>query len=90
MELLNRLIEASQNPYSSIRETKKKTGRKAVGYCCTYTPEEIIHAAGLLPVRLFGAKAGISRADAHLQAYSCSLVRGILEDALAGNLEFLD
>ena len=29
-------------------------------------------------------------ADAHLQAYSCSLVRGALEDALAGRLDFLD
>jgi bcr-type benzoyl-CoA reductase subunit C len=41
-------------------------------------------------VRLFGTKSGIEKADGHLQAYSCSLVRGIMEDALQGNLDFLD
>jgi bcr-type benzoyl-CoA reductase subunit C len=38
---------------------------------------------------LFGAQNQISLADAHLQAYSCSLVRGALEDALSGDLDFL-
>ncbi|MBI5897274.1 MAG: 2-hydroxyacyl-CoA dehydratase, partial [Desulfobacterales bacterium] len=34
--------------------------------------------------------AQISRADGYLQAYCCGLVRGALEDALAGRLAFLD
>ena len=72
------------------RRIKKDSGKKILGYFCSYTPEEIIHAAGVHPLRLFGTRSAIAHADAHLQAYSCSLVRGVLEEALAGRLEFLD
>ncbi|HNU92683.1 MAG TPA: 2-hydroxyacyl-CoA dehydratase family protein [Spirochaetota bacterium] len=72
------------------RRLKQGSGGKILGYFCTYTPEEIIHAAGIHPMRLFGTRFAIAHADAHLQAYSCSLVRGVLEEALAGRLEFLD
>lgn len=90
MEILNEFIRAAHDPVSYARESKQKKKKKFIGYCCTYTPEEIIYAAGAIPVRLFGIKTGIAKADAHLQAYSCSLVRGIMEDALLGNLDFLD
>ncbi len=69
---------------------KKKTGRKIIGYFCSYAPEEIIHASGALPYRIFGSGENISLADSFLQSYSCSLVRGGLEDALNGSLSFLD
>ena len=79
----------AKNPDEYARALKKETGRKIVGYFCSYTPEEIILAAGAVPFRIFG-KGDIALADAHLQAYSCSLVRGALEDALSGGLDFLD
>ncbi|MBW1815403.1 MAG: hypothetical protein JRJ39_17740 [Deltaproteobacteria bacterium] len=31
-----------------------KSGKKIIGYFCTYTPIEIIHAAGFMPVRVTG------------------------------------
>jgi bzd-type benzoyl-CoA reductase N subunit len=68
----------------------KAEGRRVVGYFCSYTPEEIIHAAGAHPFRLFGTDDAIHLADAHFQSYCCSLVRGALEGALAGRLDFLD
>jgi benzoyl-CoA reductase subunit C len=68
----------------------KEQGRKIVGYFCSYTPEEIIYAAGAHPFRIFAAGENIHFADAHFQSYCCSLVRGALEGALAGNLDFLD
>jgi len=68
----------------------RSSGKKVLGYFCSYTPEEIIHAAGILPVRLFGAKDDTSVADKHLQAYCCSLVRGALADAMNGRLDYLD
>ncbi|MBU1182617.1 MAG: 2-hydroxyacyl-CoA dehydratase family protein [Proteobacteria bacterium] len=79
----------AKNPNEYARELKKTTGRKIVGYFCSYAPEEIILAAGAVPFRIFG-RGDVSLADAHLQAYSCSLVRGALEDALSGGLDFLD
>lgn len=87
---VSRFRAAADDPLSYAGELKKKTGKKIVGYLCSYTPEEIIFAAGASPLRLFGASGPITRADAHLQSYCCSLVRGCLDNALAGRLGFLD
>jgi benzoyl-CoA reductase subunit C len=89
MEVLNDFYRVSENPYEYARDLRGK-GRKIIGYFCSYTPEEIILASGAHPMRLFGTKNDISLADAHLQPYSCSLVRGALEEALSGRLDFLD
>ena len=82
--------EIANNPNAYAKKIKNETGRSIIGHFCTYTPEEIIHASGALPFRIFGTKENITLADKHLQSYCCSLVRGGLEDALSGNLSFLD
>jgi bcr-type benzoyl-CoA reductase subunit C len=89
MEAATIFHEVVDNPEGYAKEWKARTGKKVVGYFCSYVPEEIITAAGALPFRIFGGGCAVSRADSHLQAYSCSLVRGGLEDALAGKLDFL-
>jgi bzd-type benzoyl-CoA reductase N subunit len=78
------------NPGGHAAAWKRETGGKVVGHFCSYTPEEIITAAGALPFRILSSGGAVSKADAHLQAYSCSLVRGALEDAMTGRLDFLD
>jgi bzd-type benzoyl-CoA reductase N subunit len=60
-----------------------------MGYLCSYVPEEMIHAAGLTPVRLRGTTAPIRYADAHLQSFACALCRSTLDQALSRDLEFL-
>jgi benzoyl-CoA reductase subunit C len=90
MQALEKLKEISKDPYSYALNLKQTTAKPIIGNFCSYTPEEFIYAAGGVPFRLFGTKDDISMADAHLQAYCCSLVRGGLEDALRGNLGFLD
>ena len=87
--IIERFKTAAKDPGAYARGWKKKNQKDVIGYFCSYAPEEIILATGALPFRLFGAKKQISLADAHLQAYSCSLVRGALEDALSGDLDFL-
>jgi len=89
MEELHKLRKIAENPGEYLQGLKKDN-EKILGYFCSYTPEEIILAAGVHPTRLFGTKDDISLADAHLQSYCCSLVRGALEDVLRGNLAFLD
>ena len=89
MDVLRQFHEISDNP-GTYASALKNQGKKIIGYFCSYTPEEIIHAAGLHPMRLFGTKDDIHLADKHLQSYSCSLVRGALADVLSGRLDFLD
>ncbi|PKN18873.1 MAG: 2-hydroxyacyl-CoA dehydratase [Deltaproteobacteria bacterium HGW-Deltaproteobacteria-6] len=90
MDRIAELLTIVENPYFYLQQLKDKTGKKIVGTVCSYAPEELIFAAGALPVRLFGSDSGIHRADLHLQSYCCSLVRGILEEALSGRLDLLD
>lgn len=89
MKRLDEFREILKDPASYGRNLKEQ-GRRIVGYFCSYTPEEIIYAAGAHPFRIFAAGGNIHFADAHFQSYCCSLVRGALEGALAGNLDFLD
>src|SRR3989339_1489352 len=88
MKLSEEFSRVIKDPYDYERKLKKE--KKIVGTLCSYAPEEIIIAAGAHPFRLFDSGQKGRFADAHLQSYCCSLVRGILEDALAGRLEFLD
>jgi len=78
-----------RNPYPYLAGLREK-GERLIAYFCSYVPEEIIHAAGFTPVRIMGAMRTITHADAHLQAYCCSLARTDLDMALEGELDFLE
>ena len=61
--------------------------RESIGYLCTFTPKELIHAAGFTPIRILAGNEPISLATAHIQSYACSQARGCLELALKGKLD---
>lgn len=89
MKQIEEFYEVLKDPATYGRKLTGGSSRKIVGYFCSYTPEEIIYAAGAHPFRIFGTGENILFADAHFQSYCCSLVRGALEGALAGHLDFL-
>jgi bzd-type benzoyl-CoA reductase N subunit len=69
----------------------KKNGGKVVGTVCCHVPEEIIHAAGMLPVRLRGTGCtDDSEAEVWTSSWSCSFVRACVEYILNGTFDFLD
>ncbi len=90
MDIFRKFHDLCADPDGYARRWKTGTGGKVVGTLCSYAPEELILAAGALGFRIAGGHGTITRADAHLQSYSCSLVRGALDDALGGRLDFLD
>ena len=55
-----------------------------IGWVCSYTPEEIIMAAGCQPFRLSGSGEPVKQADAYLHANLCPYVRGVFDQALEG------
>ena len=76
------------NPH--IEEWKDR-GRKVLGYNCSYFPEEIVHAAGLLPFRIRATGCtGTNLADSFLSRVNCSFARACLEHLLQGHYDFLD
>jgi bzd-type benzoyl-CoA reductase N subunit len=90
MEMFNQFHEVIKDPADYAGKWKQKHRGNIIGSFCSYTPEEIILAAGALCYRIFGTDTEPFLADTHLQVYSCSLVRGALEEGLSGKLDFLD
>ena len=82
--------EVAANPYEYARQWKENTGGRVFGYFCTYFPEELLHAAGMLPIRILGVKENVSVADSVVQPFICSLVRTSLDAAMRNRFDFLD
>jgi benzoyl-CoA reductase subunit C len=61
-------------------------GGKVLGHFQVYFPEELAHAAGMLPVKVRGAPVEMRQADSHFGSYLCSILRSSLEVALDGRL----
>jgi len=64
----------------------KASGGKVLGHFQVYFPEELAHAAGMLPVKVRGAPVEMRQADSHFGSYLCSILRSSLEVSLDGRL----
>ncbi|MBC7250755.1 MAG: 2-hydroxyacyl-CoA dehydratase [Anaerolineae bacterium] len=84
---LKQLLAAAHTPLTAWSEHYPE--QRAVGYMCTYVPEEMIHAAGFVPVRVRTTHQVPTHADGHIQSYTCALCRSALDQLLRGELHFL-
>ncbi len=88
---LSRFKEYCTQPYDRAMEWKHAApGRKIIGCIPMYFPEEILHAAGGLPVTLFGSGEPITLGDRHLMTNACHQVRSTFNNLLKGKYDFLD
>ena len=79
--------------YPSVERWRQEhPGGHVVGHFQVYFPEEIIHAAGMLPVSVTGAgsKLEAKQADSHIGSFICSICRTSLELGFSGRVGFLD
>jgi benzoyl-CoA reductase subunit C len=72
--------------YPTVRRWREQGG-KVLGHFQVYFPEEIAHAAGMLPFRLRGAPVEPTQSDSRFGSYLCSIVKTTLEVALCANVE---
>jgi len=86
-QTLKTLVAAARQPLADW--PARYPDYRAMGYLCSYVPEEMIHAAGFTPVRVRGSAAPLRRADAHLQSFTCALCRSTLDQLLSGELAHL-
>lgn len=68
----------------------KANGGKVVGWVCIYAPEEVLHAAGILPIRIMGSPEPHSIADAYLQSNMCPFVRSCFSQGMNKEYQYLD
>jgi benzoyl-CoA reductase subunit C len=79
--------------FNAVKQWKAAApGRKVIGYMPIYVPREIVHAAGMLPVGIFGGgdQLEVIQGDAYYQSYICRIPRSTLELGLTGRLDCLD
>jgi len=93
MEIINALIASMdwniKNPEGVVKRYKSDTGKDVIGCFPEYCPEEIIHAAGMLPIGLWGGQTDIELSKAYLPAFACSLMQSCLEHGLGGRYDDL-
>lgn len=88
-EKVEKLCEAALQPGKTIMATKKESGKELVGCFPIHTPEEIVYAAGCVPIGMWGGKTEIQLADKYLQSFCCSIMRTNVEYAMRGNYDML-
>ncbi len=72
------------------KEWKERTGGRIMGYFCTYVPEELLYAAGILPVRILGSHEVQDVTEPHIFAMFCPFCRDCLAQGLKGRFDYLD
>lgn len=94
MDLINNVLtemnQVVSNPGQVVKEYKKNTGKGVVGCFPVYCPEEIVHAAGMLPIGLWGGQTQVSLAHTIFPAFACSIMASVMEFALRGVYKDLD
>ena len=90
-EIINEFKAIADNPRKAMDDYKKETGKGAVGIMPVYCPEEIVHAAGYLPIGMWGAqKKHISKARTYLPPFACSIMQSVMELQLEGVYDDLE
>ncbi|MDR2075376.1 MAG: 2-hydroxyacyl-CoA dehydratase family protein [Desulfovibrio sp.] len=89
-EIISALQAVSADPGKAVEKHREATGKGAVGIMPVYSPEEMVHAAGYLPVGMWGGRKTISRARAHLPPFTCSIMQSVMELELEGAYDMLD
>jgi benzoyl-CoA reductase subunit C len=84
LQLCRDTVEDPELP--TLRAWRDRGGR-VLGHFQVYFPEEIAHAAGLLPFKVRGFPIEPTHADSHFGSYLCSILKTSLEAALSGHLE---
>ncbi len=89
-EILKRLAGVTEDPRQYLLEWKRRNGKKVIACLPMHVPEEIIQAAGMLPVVLQGSDEPITLADGYIHPYLCHPIRSNFDVALRGELDFAD
>ncbi len=88
---MSKFRDWADNRHDYAKAWKQRTGGKVMGYFCTYMPEEILYAADILPVRVFGGHdAEISIVEPYIFGMFCPFCRDCLAQGLKGKYNYLD
>jgi benzoyl-CoA reductase subunit C len=89
-DILRRFQAIAQNPGQHLAQWKDLTQKKIIACIPMHFPEQIIHAAGLLPAIIWESPEPFSIAYAHIPNFFCGVVRSVVDMALRDKINFFD
>lgn len=90
MGALDKMAQVIADHHGYAQRWRERTGGRIAGYLCTYTPEELLYAAGALPVRVLGTHEPENVTSPYLYGMFCTYCRDTLAQGLLGRYGYLD
>ena len=85
-ELFNQFHDIASDPKKQM-DRYLAEGRKVVLTAPVYTPEELVHSMGMVPMGVWGADVELKEAKRYFPAFICSIVQSIVEMGMKGAYE---
>ncbi len=91
MSVLKELQEIAATPDNRYLQEHRSAGGKIIGLFCSYVPEELILAAGMVPFRMRATGSSkTTLGDTWFSSFNCSYTRHLFDLALENRFSFLD
>ena len=88
--IVKELTAVAASPKTQLKNYKD-AGYKCIGVMPYYAPEELVHAAGMVPFGMWGSnKKTISKAKEYCATFYCTIAQLDLEMLLDGTMDLLD
>ena len=88
--LISDLAKKAENPRKTINESMAANDKNSIGCLPIYAPEELIYAAGYIPVGLWGGNIKSNKSSKYYPQFCCSIVRADTELAMNRHYDMLD
>ncbi len=87
--MFSKFFDWYENRHDYAQDWMNKTGGDVVGCFCSYAPEEIIYAFGLLPHRMLGSHEPQDVTEPHIFGMFCPFCRDVLAQGLKGRYHYM-
>jgi benzoyl-CoA reductase subunit C len=88
-KIIERFRSITENPQEYAKSLQGK-GKGLAGYMCTHVPEEILYAAGIVPVRILSSHVSQAMTRSYMHETYCSFSHDCAYQGLAHHYDFLD
>lgn len=86
--LLHELQQVADSPKIMLDKYLAE-GKKVIGCFPIYTPAELVHAAGMIPMGVWGGQVNPAAAGQYVPIFICSIMRSCLEFGMVGKYQGL-
>jgi benzoyl-CoA reductase subunit C len=87
--IIERFRSITDNAHEYAKSLQEK-GKPLAGYMCTHVPEEILYAAGIVPLRVLSAHVPQAMTRSYIHETYCSFSHDCAYQGLQHNYDYLD